>query len=71
MDAVALLSALREAAPHCTPSLTLDSRGALVMGLHDRGTGTNFTGTLEPDDHKLDVVALAGQMAEAERRAHE
>ncbi len=68
MDAVALLKALRAAAPHLTPNLTLDG-DSLRMGLYDRARGKTYSGTLEADDAGRapeDVASDMVRFAEAE-----
>jgi hypothetical protein len=68
MDAVALLKALRDAAPHLTPNLTLDG-GSLRVGLYDPVRGKTYRGTLEPADEGCgpeDVAADMARFAEAE-----
>jgi hypothetical protein len=69
MNALDLLRALKQAAPHCEPSLGLDATGAkLVMCLHDQRKGTHFSGTFDGADLAMDPTDAAAQMAAAERR---
>ena len=67
MDAVVLLQALRTAAPHCIPSLTLDGN-KLRICLHDQKRGTNFSGTLDAADMSRMAADIAAEMAREERR---
>jgi hypothetical protein len=67
MDALALLKALRAAAPDLTAALTLDGEHLRVQ-LWDRAAGRGHSGTFEPADYARTPEDLAAELVEEARR---